>query len=60
MLPFYTRDGFYTETIHSFTLVKYKKSIWDECLLQASYLQLSGKLTILNMCFSHILLLQTN
>ena len=31
----------YTETIHSFTLVKYAKNTWDECQLQASCLQLS-------------------
>ena len=41
-------------------LVKYAKSTWVECQLQVRYLQLSEKLTLLNMCFSHILLLQTN
>ena len=49
-----------TEIIHLFTLVKYAKITWDERQLQASYLQLSEILTLLNMCFSNNLLLQTN
>ena len=40
--------------------IKYAKRTWDECQLQTSYLQISEKLTLLNMSFSHVLLLQRN